>query len=402
MMELSEYELGVSTRLIEQLKAGVAPWQKPWNPGQPTFGLPFNAVTGMKYSGGNVIQLMSQGREDLRWMTFKQIAAKGWRVRKGEKATPVQFWKSTERETTNADGETEVRKSWTARIFYVFNGEQIDGIPPMEAARTAPVWVTSARLQALVADCGATIHHGGRNAYYRPSADTIHLPAQSAFPTLEKYSETLLHELGHWTGHPDRLKRDMSGSFGSKEYAREELVAEIASLMTGAELSIGHDGKAHAAYVGHWIQLLENDPREIFRAASAASKARAFVMERERTWFRDNTMLAADVERLANSIHWSIAEDEGIARDLLLNSADLLEAGDWQAAKDLMTRAAGFEALQKNPGHQVSHLLAAVEEAHARRMGTPSPTADVETPAPPARSQVQPRTRKQEQGRARA
>lgn len=401
-MHNSDYEKEVATRLIEQLKAGVAPWQKPWNPGQPAFGLPFNAVTGMKYSGGNIIQLMSQGREDLRWMTFKQISAKGWRLRKGERATPVQFWKRTERETVNDDGEKEIRKSWTARIFYVFNAEQIDGVPPMEAARTAPIWVTSARLQALVADCGASVHHGGRNAYYRPSADSIHMPAQSAFPSLEKYSETLLHELGHWTGHPDRLKRDMSGSFGTVEYAREELVAEIASLMTGAELGIGHDGESHAAYVGHWIQLLQNDPREIFRAASAASKAKAFVMERERTWLRDNTMLAADVERLANSIHWSIAEDEGKARDLLLRSADLLEAGEWQAAKDLMMSAAGFEALQKDPGHQISHLLAAVEEAHARRVERPAPTADMETPAPPARSPAKPRARTKEQGRARA
>lgn len=402
MMQNTDYEKEVAGRLIEQLKAGVAPWQKPWNPGQAAFGLPFNAVTGMKYSGGNIIQLMSQGREDIRWMTFKQIAAKGWRVRKGEKATPVQFWKSTERETVNDAGEKELRKSWTARIFYVFNGEQIDGIPPQEPVHAAPVWVASARLLALVADCGANVNHGGRSAYYRPSSDTIHMPAQNAFPNLERYSETLLHELGHWTGHPDRLKRDMSGSFGSVEYAREELVAEIASLMTGAELGIGHNGESHAAYVGHWIQLLENDPREIFRAAAQASKAKAFVMERERTWFRDNTMLAADVERLANSIHWSIAEDEGIARDLLLSSADLLEAGDWQAAKDLMTRAAGFEALQKNPGHDISHMLAAVEEAHARRMGTPSPTADTEPPASPAPSQAKPRTRKQKQGRARA
>ncbi|QWT20778.1 DUF1738 domain-containing protein [Bacillus sp. NP157] len=401
-MQNSDYEKEVAGRLIEQLKAGVAPWQKPWKGGELASILPVNAVTGVRYSGGNVIQLMSQGRTNPQWATFNQIKAAGWHVRKGERATPIQFWKSTERETTNDAGEKELRKSWTARIFYVFNGEQIDGIPPMEAARTAPVWVASSRLQALVADCGATVHHGGRNAYYRPSADTIHMPAQSAFPSLEKYSETLLHELGHWTGHPDRLKRDMSGSFGSVEYAREELVAEIASLMTGAELGVGHDGSAHAAYVGHWIELLQNDPREIFRAASAASKARAFVMERERTWFRDNTMLAADVERLANNIHWSIAEDEGIARDLLLSSADLLEAGDWQAAKDLMTRAAGFEALQKDPGHQISHLLAAVEEAHARRMGTPSPTADMETPPPPARPQTQSRTLKQEQGRARA
>ncbi|WP_256562624.1 zincin-like metallopeptidase domain-containing protein, partial [Pseudomonas sp. HMSC066A08] len=113
------------------------------------------------------------------------------------------------------------------------------------------------------------------------STDSITLPERNQFPTADNYYATALHELGHWTGHPSRLDRDLAHPFGSEGYAREELRAEIASLMLGERLEIGHDPGQHAAYVGSWIKALKEDPKEIFRAASDAERISGYVMDFE-------------------------------------------------------------------------------------------------------------------------
>ncbi|HGM5958007.1 TPA: zincin-like metallopeptidase domain-containing protein [Stenotrophomonas maltophilia] len=125
---------------------------------------------------------------------------------------------------------------------------------------------------------GAEIHHdGGNQAFYRPMTDSIHLPQRNTFHSASGYYATALHELGHWTGFPTRLNRDQKGAFGSIDYAKEELVAEISSMLVGERLSIGHDPTQHAAYVKSWIQILRDDPRELFRAAAAAERVVEFL-----------------------------------------------------------------------------------------------------------------------------
>ena len=281
----------VAAKLIEQLKAGTAPWQKPWRPGEPGAMLPINPTTGKRYKGINAIHLLSQGRDDQRWMTYKQAVAAGAQVRKGEHATPIQYWKfDDERIKTDAAGKPildgrgepvkQTLKLERPRVFFasVFNAEQIDGLPAPQP-RPAADWTPLERAERVLQASGARIEHiEGDRAYYRPATDSIHLPLQSQFAQPDGYYATALHELGHWTGHESRLARDLAHPFGSQEYAKEELRAEIASMILGDELGIGHDPGQHAAYVGSWIKTLQDDPLEIFRAAADAEKIHGFVL----------------------------------------------------------------------------------------------------------------------------
>ncbi len=287
----------VAEKLIEQLKAGTAPWQKPWEPGEYSVAFPMNPNSGKEYRGINRIFLLMQGYSDPRWMTYKQAVAADAQVRKGEKGTPVQYWKFTEdvekkdeqgKPVLNADG---VPAKMTVqlerpRVFFatVFNAEQIEGLQPLQPLqpKTERTWDPSQRAEQILNSSGANIKHvAGNRAFYRPTTDSITLPEPGQFKTAERYYATALHELGHWTGHAARLDRDLSHPFGSEGYAKEELRAEIASLITGGALQLGHDPGQHAAYVGSWIKALNDDPLEIFRAAADAEKIHEFVMSFE-------------------------------------------------------------------------------------------------------------------------
>ncbi len=291
-----EYAEEVAGRIIEQLRQGTAPWQKPWQPGE--LRLPYNAATGKEYRGMNTIWLHMQGYGDPRWMTYKQAEAAGAQVRKGSRGTRIIYWKFHDEQPMKdeqgrpvLDGDGNPRKLRVElerpRVFtaVVFNAEQIDGLPALEVKPMGPEPERHARAEAILANSGAQIGHvAGDRAFYRPSTDSITLPERQQFGSADAYYATALHELGHWTGHESRLDRDLSHPFGSEGYAREELRAEIASLMLGERLEIGHDPGQHAAYVASWIKVLEDDPREIFRAAADAEKINSYVLafEQER------------------------------------------------------------------------------------------------------------------------
>ena len=121
------------------------------------------------------------------------------------------------------------------------------------------------------------------------------MPERGQFPSADNYYATALHELGHWTGHPSRLDRDLSNPFGSEGYAKEELRAEISSMILGNELGIGHDPGQHVAYVGSWIKVLQEDPLEIFRAAADAEKIQAFVLAFEQQQVQDHQVDTAQL-----------------------------------------------------------------------------------------------------------
>lgn len=279
----------VAEKLIEQLKQGTAPWQIPWKAGDGGGMMPFNPTTGKRYKGINAIHLLSQGRDDQRWLTFNQAKAAGAQVRKGEKSTSIQYWKFEEEQTKRdennkpvLDGKGDPVKVRVRlerpKMFManVFNAEQIDGLPIYQ--KPVQTWNALERAETILQASGADIRHGGDRAYYRPSTDNIQLPDKAQFPGADNYYATALHELGHWTGHGSRLDRDLSHPFGSEGYAKEELRAEIASMILGDELGIGHDPGQHASYVQSWIKALQNDPLEIFRAASDAEKIQTFVL----------------------------------------------------------------------------------------------------------------------------
>ena len=281
----------VADKLIEQLRQGVAPWQKPWRPGEAGAMMPINPITGKRYKGINAIQLMSQGYFDQRWLTYKQATSINAQVRKGEKGTPIQYWKFSEeqlqtdanaRPLLDAKGEPLKHsvKLERPRVFFatVFNAQQIDGLAPL-AARQEPPWTAVERAEQILRASGAVILHSEQNrAFYRPGTDSIHLPQRSQFPSADTYYATALHELGHWSGHASRLNRDLAHPFGSDGYAKEELRAEIASMILGDELGIGHDPGQHGAYVACWIKALQDDSLEIFRAAADAEKIQAYVL----------------------------------------------------------------------------------------------------------------------------
>lgn len=314
MVQKKPYHEVVAEKLIEQLKAGTAPWQRPWAPGEPAAMLPMNPATGNRYRGINAIFLTMQGRDDQRWMTYKQAAAVGAQVRKGEHGTPVQYWKFTEEQTkTDENGksvldakgnpEKVVVRLERPRVFFatVFNGEQIDGLPPIE--RKPVTWNPHERAEHILQASGADIHHVESNrAFYRLSTDSIHLPNQGQFPTADKYYATALHELGHWTGHPSRLDRDIQNPIGSEEFAKEELRAEIASMLIGDDLGIGHDPSQHVAYVGSWIKALQDDPLEIFRACADAEKIHEFIIAQEQKQVQDQQVAQKLTELRENTI----------------------------------------------------------------------------------------------------
>ncbi|PPC90846.1 MAG: hypothetical protein CTY34_06195 [Methylobacter sp.] len=301
----------VAEKLIEQLEQGTAPWQRPWNSDEVGGFLPYNPVTGNRYKGINTLHLLSQDRNDNRWMTYKQAGELGGQVRKGEKGTGVQYWKFTDEQTKRdesgnpvLDGEGNsvkvVVKLERPRVFFatVFNAEQIDGLPPLEKKEVT--WDPIERAENILAASGAALNHnGGGRAFYRPSTDSIHLPDKGQFPTAENYYATALHELGHWTGHEDRLNRDIAHPFGSEAYAKEELRAEIASMILGEELGIGHDPGQHAAYVGSWIKALRDDPMEIFRAASDAEKIQNFVLGFEQVQVQERSQQESQILTVA-------------------------------------------------------------------------------------------------------
>lgn len=277
----------VADRLIAQLEAGTAPWQKPWQPGNVAGLLPFNPISGTRYKGMNAVQLMSHGYADPRWLTQPQAQALGAQVRPGQTGTCIQFWTFGEHGAQpEVPGASRSAPTPPARprmcLATVFNAEQITGLPPL-SLNTTPDWDPIERAENILQASGAVIRNGLQDrAFYRPEADSIYLPDKAQFATPDNYYAIALHELSHWTGHPSRLGRDLSQPFGSAGYAKEELRAEIASMVLGETLGIGHDPAQHAAYVGNWITVLRNDPLEVFRAAADAEKIQAYVLGLER------------------------------------------------------------------------------------------------------------------------
>ncbi|WP_237219466.1 ArdC family protein [Sphingobacterium mizutaii] len=297
----------VAANIIEKLEEGTAPWQKPWNDNGSAFELPYNAITGNRYKGINSLSLLSADREDPRWLTFNQASANGWKVRKGEKATLIQFVKTNElvskrdeqgRPILDEQGKpVKVRVGLDRAIIstaWVFNAGQIDGIAPLVKPDVKQLqWNPLQRAEDLVVASGADItHKAGDRAYYSPKYDSITMPMRAQFDAPDKYYATLLHELGHWTGHKDRLDRSLINRFGTEGYAREELRAEIASMLIGQELHIGHDPGQHVAYVDRWIQILRDTPFEIHAAAADAEKILNYLLAFER---KREIKAAADV-----------------------------------------------------------------------------------------------------------
>ena len=301
---LRDFRQEVTDNIVRMLERGVAPWQKPWEPGASSLGMPINPTSERAYRGGNAIHLMAislqRGYDDPRWMTYKQASENGWQVRRGEKGTQIEYWEAKEASDKTrpspSDGRSDAsmadtnnagaaKSQFIHRVYTVFNAQQIDGIPLRTPKQHTPFEAVQAGEQIL-SNCGANIAHDQADrAFYSRSQDAIHLPPKDAFKEAAGYYGTALHELAHWTGHPSRLDRSTlteSYRFGDVNYAKEELRAELASVFLSAQRGIPHDPEQHAAYVNSWIGALRRDKSEIFRAAHDASKATDFILALER------------------------------------------------------------------------------------------------------------------------
>lgn len=299
---LRDFRQEVTDNIVRMLERGVAPWQKPWEPGAGSFVIPFNPTSERAYRGGNAIHLMAtalqRGYEDPRWMTYKQASDNGWQVLRGEKGTQIEYWEvkqSSEKtqpflpngsgDGNAATGSDAEKSRLIHRVYTVFNAQQIERISPHTPKLSTSFEAVQAGEQILK-NSGANIAHDQADrAFYSRSQDSIHLPPKDAFKDAAAYYGTALHELAHWTGHPSRLDRSTlteSYRFGDTNYAREELRAELASVFLAAQRGIPHNPEQHAAYVGSWVAALKRDKNEIFRAAHDASAATDFLLTLER------------------------------------------------------------------------------------------------------------------------
>src|SRR4051794_26489923 len=301
--EKRDFRQEVTDRIIKMLEEGVAPWQKPWEPGAAPAGMPMNPTTDKAYRGGNAIHLMAtglrRGYDDPRWITYKQAADQGWQVRRGEKGTQIEFWEVKPVQSRDRSGQPEDGQAGDTtdrqrdregsrlihRVYTVFNAKQVDGIPAYRSKQHSTFEAIESAEKILDHSSARIFHDQADRAFYSRGSDTIHLPPREAFKDPAGYYGTALHELAHWSGAENRLNRQTlaeSYRFGDQNYAREELRAELASVFLAAERGIPHDPAQHAGYVGSWISALRQDKNEIFRAAHDASAAPDFLLALER------------------------------------------------------------------------------------------------------------------------
>ena len=304
MAAREDFRQRLTNALIESIEENDGlPWERGWD---NMATRPFNPGTGIKYKGGNVLNLLleqiKRGSDDPRWMTLKQANDAGYSVRKGAKAAYVEYWdwgqpqaprkaevdeqgKPLPRvEADEAAEEEQEQQRRKPRVFFatVFNGSDIVGLPEIKREIG---WQTNELAEKLIAATGAEIEHTAVSragfgvvenaAYYTHGQDKIVVPPRESFKSEGDYYATVLHELAHWTGHHSRLARrapDEKRPFGSPEYAQEELRAEIASMFLTSMVGVEGRIQNHAKYTGSWLEVLKGDKHEIFRAARDAEK----------------------------------------------------------------------------------------------------------------------------------
>ena len=273
----------VTAQVIAAIESGQAgEWTRPWT---TMGGLPKNATTNRAYSGGNVLVLWmigeSAGYRSQLWATYRQWDAIGAKVRKGEKGTHLVKWNVGRCKGTPKDHRCKKCGGMFPVSFAVFNADQVDGyeIPtPLEGLSETE---RLAHAEEWFSAIGADVRQGGDRAFYAPVADYIGVPTFGQFDKPAHYYSTLAHEHCHWTGHKDRLGRELASRFAQDAYAAEELVAELGAAFICAILGIDNAPRPdHALYLAHWLTILRGDSKALFFAAGQASKAVEYLSEK--------------------------------------------------------------------------------------------------------------------------
>ena len=305
--------------VMKNLENGVGLWEQGWAGG----GAPVSAISGKQYNGVNRMFLMAataeRGYSDNRWVTFKQMEDKGWSFKRDEEGrsrgknagVSIEYFELRDKDTKQPfdrhtlDGMTADERNeymdenvYPIRKYYrVFNGDVIEGIPERERVEHDPTGRND-RAEALIdhwSETQSPIKYGGSMAYYSLTKDEIHLPEKKDFVDMPEFYSTALHEIGHSTGHEKRLNRNLSGAFGSAEYAEEELRAEIASMFLEQDLGVAASDKHienNSAYIGAWKSKIKEDPNVLFKAIADAERMTKFVMSKEKEIKRETEPFA--------------------------------------------------------------------------------------------------------------
>lgn len=321
----------IANLILETIEKGVPVWEKGWKCDEG-FPIPHNPYTGTIYKGKNAAHLaiksLFAGYSSVEFMTFNQIKDLNGYVRKGEKAYKVSFTYALNKldddelialdETKRKKYENELAKLspkqkeilnedgqiFIIRAFSVFNIEQCTNIDmqklnelkiknkiPTKEEFEKLQFVENPFIEDILKNSGIEFKHEGSQAFYDPNNDIITLPPRENFKSVNEYYSTALHELGHATGHPSRLKRDLSGKFGTESYAKEELRAETYSFIQAFELKLDYNLPNHASYLDHWNKIAKGDKDEIKNAVKDAMKILNFVKS---NWYPKEKSLNLD------------------------------------------------------------------------------------------------------------
>jgi antirestriction protein ArdC len=284
------YEI-ITNQILEKLESGVAPWQRPWKGSI----FPANAVSKKNYRGINVFLLFFSGYDSQYWLTFNQCKKLGGTVKKGEGATPIVFWKFIE--VDDEEAPSGKKKVPLLRYYNVFNIEQCE-LPEKVLAKlngnndNNPIEAA----EAICEGYDIQVDHGGARAYYHKTEDRIKLPEMTSFDSSEDYYFVKFHEMGHSTGHKDRLDRNTlvdATYFDDENYSKEELVAEMTACFLAVEAGLDlEDSKQinnSAAYIKHWMEKISKDPKLVVSAAGQAQKAVDLILGKSYEVKNDNS-----------------------------------------------------------------------------------------------------------------
>lgn len=279
----------ITGKIVAAIEAGPGEPVMPWQRGGIAPVLPVNAVTGQPYRGVNILSLwvtaQQRGYDSGEFATLKQWNSKGATVRKGERASPIVFYREIDKfgdTTTDNEDETQDRV-FIARGYWVFAAEQVDGCSTANRLISNPI-DRYAEADRYFAATGADIVIGGTQACYRPATDTVHMPDEARFTGTdnrtrsESWYGVLGHEVCHWSGSPGRLARDFGKRFGDDAYCFEEACAEVCAAFLCAKFGLAVEPHPdHARYIHHWLDVMKTQPRALFAAAAKAQAAVAFL-----------------------------------------------------------------------------------------------------------------------------
>jgi antirestriction protein ArdC len=268
----------ITQKIIDQLENGVVPWHKPW-----ACSFPKNLVSKKEYKGINVVLLSIEAKSSPYWCTFKQAKDLGGSVKKGAHGAVVVYY--TRLEYLDENSKDGLKTVPLLKYYKVFNVEDCEGFEEK-------IPQTMSKVMDRIEECEKVVEgYTDRppvllsdHAAYAPRTDTVFMPAIESFESAESYYSVLFHEFVHSTGNPKRnnregFDRDLLPRFGSPDYSKEELIAEIGSVFLYSKLGLDSPFQNSVAYIQGWLSKLKEEPNLVISAASKAQKAFEYILK---------------------------------------------------------------------------------------------------------------------------